>query len=225
MTKRKLQRFDENRSFPNMFFMPYEELMKGFPLKGKWRQDFFNNNNQLILELGCGKGEYTTGLARRYPENNYIGIDVKGARLWRGCKTSNEENMSNVAFLRAQIGLIQHYFAENEVSGLWITFPDPQPKRINEKNRLTSPNFLNKYRQILHKEAVIKLKTDNTALFEYTLKVIEKFGHKLLMHTFDLYNSNITTDAKDIQTHYEKMFLAEGVEIKYLEFQLNPAYE
>ncbi len=221
MPKKKLQRFAENRSFPNMFFVPYEELQKGFALKSEWGKSFFKNSNPIILELACGKGEYTVGLAERYPHQNYIGLDIKGARMWRGCKTSNEKNLSNVAFLRTQIGLINYYFGEAEISGLWITFPDPQLKRINEKKRLTSPSFLRRYARLLRPEAIIRLKTDNPVLFDYTLDVIKQEGHNLICSTYDLYESDLVTDARDIQTHYEAIFRRMGIKIKYLEFTLN----
>jgi tRNA (guanine-N7-)-methyltransferase len=225
MSKKKLQRFAENRTFRNMFFVPFEELAaNGFPLKGKWSPDFFGNTNPICLELGCGKGEYTVGLAGLYPNTNFIGIDVKGARMWRGCKTSNDRQMGNVAFIRSQIGLIEYYFGPDEISEIWITFPDPQPKRINEKKRLTSPPFLRRYAQILNRGGVIRLKTDNTPLFEYTLETIANDGHHLINHTFDLYASDWQTHARDIQTHYENIFRAQDIPVKFLEFQLNPEW-
>ena len=143
MGKDKLRRFAENETFANMFQMKYEDVKDGFYLKGKWREEFFKNDNPLVLELGCGKGEYTVGLAKQYPKKNFIGVDIKGARMWRGCKTSVDENINNVAFVRTHIQVLDMYFAENEVSEIWITFPDPQLKKPNK--RLTSPRFLDLY--------------------------------------------------------------------------------
>ena len=151
MGKNKLARFAENETFANLFQLTYEQITKeGFALKGKWNEDFFKNDNPIVLELGCGKGEYTVGLAKKYPNKNFIGIDIKGARLWRGCKTSNEDKMTNVAFVRTHIQMIESYFAENEVSEIWITFPDPQLKKPNK--RLTCERFLKLYKNILKQE-------------------------------------------------------------------------
>ena len=217
MTKRKLDRFEENATFPHLFQPSFETLTSGYSQKGRWHE-FFGNQHPLILELGCGKGEYTVALAKQYPGNNYIGIDIKGARIWRGARTSMENGQKNVAFLRMRIDLILNAFAENEASGIWITFPDPQPSKA--RKRLTSPMFLNRYRQILKPGSILQLKTDNLALFEYTLETIAEEKHELLMHTFDLYNSNLQEDVMLTQTHYEKLFLAEGIPIKYLRFRL-----
>lgn len=205
-----------------MFFVPFEELKDGFALKSSWGEKFFKNDNPIILELGCGKGEYTVGLAERYPKTNYIGLDIKGARMWRGCKTSNDKRLSNVAFLRTQIGLINHYFDSNEVSGIWITFPDPQLKLSDEKKRLTSPQYLRRYANVLMPNSIIRLKTDNPVLFDYTLDVIAKEEHTLICSTYNLYESSLVTDARDIQTHYEGIFRKMDIKIKYLEFSLNP---
>ncbi|MCD4747528.1 MAG: tRNA (guanosine(46)-N7)-methyltransferase TrmB [Bacteroidales bacterium] len=220
MTKSKLKNFTENKTFPNFLQPSYSEVINGISLKGKWVKDFFGNENPLILELGCGKGEYTIGLAKKHPNNNYIGLDIKGARMWRGCKTSVEDNMKNVAFIRTQIDLIENFFAHNEVSELWLTFPDPQLKKTKIKKRLTSPYFLSKYKNILITEGIIHLKTDNTTFFDYTLEVIKDFNHQLLYYTKDLYNSGITEDVADIKTFYEEMYLKERVSINYLKFRL-----
>jgi len=217
-----LARFAENETFPHLFQPGFEELQSGFELRGRWK-DFFENNNPLILELGCGKGEYTVALSAQYPCNNYIGIDIKGARLWRGAKTSLENGHKNVAFLRMRIDSILKAFAPHEISGIWITFPDPQPAK--SRKRLTSPMFLNRYAQLLRPESIIHLKTDSLAFFEYTLETIAGEGHKLLMHTFDLYNSNLNEDVMLTQTHYEKIFLAQGIPIKYLRFKLKARNE
>lgn len=217
MAKRKLERFAENSTFQHLFQPTFEELQSGFKLKGKWNE-FFGNNKPITLELGCGKGEYTLALAAQYPENNYLGIDIKGARLWRGAKTALENNNTNVGFLRMRIDMILNAFAPGEIDGIWITFPDPQPSKA--RKRLTSPIFLEHYVKILKPGSILHLKTDNTAFFEYTLATIASEGHELLMHTFDLYNSNLNEDVMLTQTHYEKIFLAQGVPIKYLRFKL-----
>lgn len=217
MTKRKQERFAETATFPHVIQPTFDEIHNNFPLKGKWA-GFFENTHPITLELGCGKGEYTIALAKQYPGNNYLGVDIKGARIWRGAKTAFEDGMKNVAFLRTRIDFIEHAFAENEVNSIWITFPDPQP--VKPRKRLTSPLFLNRYAGFLIPGGIIHLKTDNTEFFESTLEVIKEGNHHLLMHTFDLYNSNLEDDVMLTQTHYEKIFLAEDKPIKYLRFQL-----
>jgi tRNA (guanine-N7-)-methyltransferase len=217
VAKRKLERFAENATFPHLFQPTYDELQTGYKQKGQWH-GFFGNNHPIILELGCGKGEYTTALAALHPENNYIGIDIKGARLWRGAKTTVLNNYPNVAFLRMRIDMILCAFEPEEISGIWITFPDPQPHKA--RKRLTSPMFLERYKILLKPDSTIHLKTDNTGFFGYTLSTIASEGHHLLMHTFDLYNSNLQEDVMLTRTHYEKIFLAQGVPIKYLRFKL-----
>jgi tRNA (guanine-N7-)-methyltransferase len=217
VAKRKLERFAENSTFQHLFQPTFEELQSGFKLKGKWNE-FFGNNKPITLELGCGKGEYTVALAAQYPENNYLGIDIKGARLWRGAKTALENNNTNVGFLRMRIDMILDAFAPGEIDGIWITFPDPQPTKA--RKRLTSPMFLERYAKLLKPGSTLHLKTDNAGFFEYTLATIASEGHELLMHTFDLYNSNLQEDVMLTQTHYEKIFLAQGVPIKYLRFKL-----
>jgi len=220
VVKKKLLRFSENLTFPNMFQPQYVELKGGYHLRGKWKTDFFNNDHPITLELGCGKGEYTTGLAERYPEKNHIGIDIKGARMWKGCKYSNDRQLTNVAFIRTRINLIGFLFAPQEISEIWLTFPDPQPQLSREKKRLTSPDFLMRYKNILHPEHRIHLKTDDTGLFEYTLSVIETHGHDLLYMTKDVYDSDAPWEVKNITTFYEAMFLEEGKNINYLNFRL-----
>jgi tRNA (guanine-N7-)-methyltransferase len=220
-SKKKLQKFAENLTFPNLFQPDYEEIKDGFELKGKWGIDFFGNTNPIVLELGCGKGEYTVGLAAKYPGKNFIGVDVKGARLWRGCKTSNEENMKNVAFIRAKIQHIDHFFGPGEIDEVWITFPDPQPKNSKRNKRLTSQVFLNRYARIVKPDAVFHLKTDNEPLFDYTLEVIEENGHRLITAVKDLYHQEGFEEVKSIKTHYEKLFSEQGYDINYLKFRLN----
>ena len=223
--KRKLQQFAEVKTFEHFFESDYRSLTQaGFPLKGKWNSDFFKNDNPLILELGCGKGEYTVGLAQMFPENNYIGIDRKGARMWRGAKISLQENIDNVSFIRGQVQNIEHYFAPNEVSQIWITFPDPQLQSPRIRKRLTHPTFLEHYRNILKPNHFIHLKTDDDTFFEYTLEVIAEHHHQLLCCSYDLYNDeneNIGDEVRSIQTFYEKKWLKEEKKIKYLRFRLD----
>jgi tRNA (guanine-N7-)-methyltransferase len=222
VTKKKLLHFAENITFDNFIQLSYQEVISGVALKGKWKKNFFKNENPIILELGCGKGEYTVGLAEKYPDNNYIGLDMKGARMWRGCKTSQEKNLKNVAFIRTKIELIKYFFAKNEISEIWLTFPDPQPKKYKARKRLTSPHFLEIYNNILRPEGIIHLKTDNTGLFDYTLDVIKENGHQLLYLTKNLYYSGYNDDKILINTFYEKMFLEQNTPIKYLKFKLKP---
>ncbi|MED9963125.1 MAG: tRNA (guanosine(46)-N7)-methyltransferase TrmB [Bacteroidales bacterium] len=220
MGKNKLARFAENETFANLFQLTYEQITKeGFALKGKWNEDFFKNDNPIVLELGCGKGEYTVGLAKKYPNKNFIGIDIKGARLWRGCKTSNEDKMTNVAFVRTHIQMIESYFAQNEVSEIWITFPDPQLKKPNK--RLTCERFLSLYKNILKSEGIVHLKTDSQELYEYTKdEVLIPSKREILYNTNDLYNSDFKEDVIEIQTFYESMYLKIGKPITYLKFKL-----
>jgi tRNA (guanine-N7-)-methyltransferase len=218
MGKGKLQKFAENENFGNLFQPSYEDVSeKGFDLKGKWAKCFFKNNHPIVLELGCGKGEYTVGLAEKYPDKNFIGIDIKGARLWQGLKTSNEKNMPNVAFIRTKISNIELFFAKNEISEIWITFPDPQPKKENK--RLISAAFLDRYKNMLIQGAVIHLKTDDTMLYEYTLNdVVIAKNYPLLYHSDDLYGNDEELEVKEIRTFYEKTWLEMGKKIKYIRF-------
>ena len=226
MGHHKLQRFAENLTFPNLFQVGFDQLEKeGFALKGRWREQF-GNDNPITLELGCGKGDYTIALARIHPERNFIGVDIKGARLWRGAKTSNEEQMKNVAFIRTRIELIDRFFAENEVSEIWITFCDPQLKKPNK--RLTSPRFLDTYDRFLALGSVMHLKTDSQELYEYTLnEVLPTRDVEILASTNDLYNDNVSiqhnisilSEARMTQTFYEKMFLEQGMPITYIQWR------
>ena len=220
--KNKLNRFAENATFDNMFELNYEEIIDGFELKGNWKNKFFKNQNDLIIELGCGKGEYTTGLAQISPNKNFIGIDIKGARIWRGLVTTAEKKLNNVAFIRSKINLIEFFFGKNEVSEIWITFPDPHPSRIKEKRRLTSPQFIERYYNVLKPDGVIHLKTDNIIFFEYTLDVIKECGHELLYSTYDVYGEKNDEALTQIQTFYEKKWIKLGTKIKYLRFKLVP---
>ena len=218
--KNKLQHFAENATFDNMFELSYEEVIEGFEHKGNWNKVFFENDNSLVLELGCGKGEYTVGQAQMFPNKNFIGIDIKGARIWRGLKDTDENELKNVAFIRTRINLLEYYFDKNEVSEIWITFPDPHPSKIREKRRLTSPQFLKRYYDILKPDGVIHLKTDNIIFFEYTLDVIKEHGHELLYSTYDVYGEENDEVLTRIQTYYEKKWLENRTKIKYLKFRL-----
>jgi tRNA (guanine-N7-)-methyltransferase len=220
MTKRKLQRFADNETFPNVFQPKLVHPPVEHEMKGKWNERFFKNNQPIILELGCGRGEYTVNLATMFPKNNYIGIDFKGARLWRGAKTALENQMNHVGFLRIQIQNIENYFAPDEVSEVWITFPDPQPQTSRERKRLTSPRFLSMYKNILKDRGIIHLKTDNPGFYEYTMGVIMENNFTLLASTSDLYHSNLHDDVLNIKTTYEKIFLDQGAKICYLKFKL-----
>jgi len=225
VAKNKLTRFREINSFPNVI-QPHDKYpVPDYFLKGKWAGGHFGNSFPVILELGCGKGEYALELARNNPQKNFIGIDIKGERLWRGAKTAMEEGLPNVAFLRIQAERINHFFAPGEVSGIWLTFPDPQPRKPRQRKRLTSPAFLERYGKILTRKSPIHLKTDNRDLFEYTLQVIRQNKHRLLVHTYNLYGeeSQIYEPlVKEIQTYYEKIYLAQDLPIHYLKFVLNP---
>lgn len=224
MGKNKLSRFEENKSFLHLIQPTREEMLRGFSLKGRWNESFFKNNNPIVLELGCGKGEYTIGLGNKFPEKNFIGIDLKGARLWRGAKTVEENNLKNIGFLRTQIELIEHAFAENEVSEIWITFPDPQIKFRRKKHRLTNPEFLARYKKILQTKGSIHLKTDSEFLHGYTLGIIAANDYKTLISNHDIYNSStreLPSYLYDIQTHYERLFLKENKKITYIKFNLD----
>lgn len=213
MGKDKLRRFAEIATFENVI-----ELENGKPLKGNWTKLQFKNNNPLILELGCGKGEYTVNLAKLYPEKNFIGIDYKGNRIWRGAKTAIEENIPNVAFLRIQIENLLDYFSENEIDEIWITFPDPQPQISREKKRLTSPRFLEKYKSILKKGGIVHLKTDSDLLYIYTKEKVRELGLRIHVETNDLYASHPSDEVLSIKTYYEKKYLAQNKNINYLKF-------
>jgi tRNA (guanine-N7-)-methyltransferase len=190
-------------------------------LPGKWRELQFKNNNPLILEVGCGRGEYTIGMARLFPEKNFIGTDIKGARIWKGSTMAIEEDLHNVAFLRTYVERIEEQFAEQEVDEIWITFPDPRPKDRDIKKRLTAPPFLDKYVRIMKPGGIVHLKTDNLGLYEYTLEVLQERNAKDLIYTADLYNSDLQEHTMGIYTTYEKRYLADGVPIKYLQFKIS----
>ncbi|MBT6013634.1 MAG: tRNA (guanosine(46)-N7)-methyltransferase TrmB [Flavobacteriales bacterium] len=220
MAKNKLKKFSYMEKLPHVIQPETYEMKEDIPLKGKWIGGFFKNDNPIVLELGCGKGEYSVELAERYPNKNYIGVDIKGNRMWVGAQDSFEKKLNNIAFLRIRIENIIKCFAENEVSEIWITFPDPQIKRKRQSKRLTHPDFLKRYRTFLSEDTVINLKTDSQFLYGYTLGIIEGEGHELLDCTNDLYNVNQTRENLEIKTHYEKIYLEKGTQITYIKFRL-----
>lgn len=219
MGKNKLKKFKEMETLECVFQYPYDVLReKGFPLRGRWNTDYFHNDDPISLELGCGKGEYTVGLASRFPDKNYIGIDIKGARMWAGACQARDQRLSNVAFVRTSIELIDKFFAPGEVSEIWITFPDPQMKKV--RKRLTSTSFLHLYRKVLKDGGMVRLKTDSPFLYTYTRRLTELNGITPAVATDDLYNSGIDDDTPQIHTFYEQQWLDRGLTIKYLAFPL-----
>jgi|TARA_B100000768_G_scaffold10875_1_gene10750 tRNA (guanine-N7-)-methyltransferase len=221
LAKNKLKKFNDLETFSHVIQPSIDELRSNFNLKGNWRKHFFKNDNPIVLELGCGKGEYTVGLAKNFPEKNYLGIDIKGARIWAGASQALEEKLINVGFLRIRIDWIEMCFNSNEVDEIWITFPDPQIKKNRTTKRLTHPIFLKKYNNILKSNSKIHLKTDSQFLHGFTLGVIAGENHTLEDSTEDLYNSVELRDCSKIQTFYENMFLNKGMPITYLRFLLN----
>ncbi len=217
MARKKLQRFVLNAQAENF-------LEEGKPLyeniKGKWHSDFFRNTHPITLELACGRGEYTIGLATIFPDRNFIGVDMKGSRMWKASQTAIDNNISNVGLLRTTIDFLDKFFDDNEVDEIWITFPDPRPKDGTEHRRLTHPRYLNMYRKVLKSGGIINFKTDNQALFEWTLEVIQQENLEVLNCTFDLYNSPERPLAFDIQTTYEKKFLPITGRIFFVRFRL-----
>ena len=222
-SKNKLKRFKENEGFNNVFQPSREDLLNDkFNLKGNWNRLAFKNSNPIVVELGCGKGEYTVGLARMFPEKNFIGIDIKGARFWKGAKTSLSEKINNVLFVRAQIELIENIFLMDEINEIWITFPDPQIKYKRTKHRLVNIDFLNRYKNILIKGGIINLKTDNEFLHGYLIGLIQGMGDEIIYSNHDIYNcSGAPIEATAIQTYYESLYLTEDKPITYLKFRYN----
>ncbi|MGZ3866813.1 MAG: tRNA (guanosine(46)-N7)-methyltransferase TrmB [Bacteroidia bacterium] len=218
----KLEKFADFETFENCSFLPFEEIKQGHPLASKWRSDFFKNQNPIVLELGCGRGEYTIGLAKNNPDKNYIGVDVKGNRIWTGAKFALENKMSNVAFIRTRIDFIEYCFAKGEVDEIWLTFPDPQPQKTRTRKRLSNPMFLDRYRKILKPGGVLHLKTDSTSFYEYTLEVVAEQKLELIYSTSDLYINNPSgkEELTSIKTYYEKLFTEKGEKIKYCCFKL-----
>ncbi|MDE7443360.1 MAG: tRNA (guanosine(46)-N7)-methyltransferase TrmB [Muribaculaceae bacterium] len=221
MGKNKLKKFSEMEQLERVLQYPYGVLKeKGFPLRGHWHDEFFGNNNPIVLELGCGKGEYAVGLARRFPDKNFIGIDIKGARMYTGAKQAHLEGLGNVGFLRTNIELLPNFFAPGEVSEIWITFPDPQMRK--ERKRLTSTRFMQLYREVLKPDGIIHLKTDSPFLYTYTHNLVEQNGIVPIADTSDLYNTpGVLTDILEIRTHYEQQWLDRGLSIKYISFPLD----
>ncbi len=221
-SKNKLKRFKENETFVNVFQPTREEVVADqFPLKGKWNSDFFKNDHPIVLELGCGKGEYSVGLAERFPHKNFIGIDIKGARFWRGAKTAVENGLHNVAFVRTQIELIEHCFAANEVSEIWITFPDPQIKYKRTKHRMTNAAFLDNYKKILQTNGLMHLKTDSEFMHGYTLGLLHGAGHEVVYANHNIYkNEGAPAEVTGIQTFYESQYLEINKPITYIQFRI-----
>ncbi|WP_299118967.1 tRNA (guanosine(46)-N7)-methyltransferase TrmB [uncultured Tenacibaculum sp.] len=219
-SKNKLKRFKENETFANVLQPSREEVINNFSLKGKWNT-FFKNDNPIVLELGCGKGEYTIALAEKNPDKNFIGIDIKGARFWRGAKTALENNMDNVAFIRTQIELVDYIFAENEVDEIWITFPDPQIKYQRTKHRMTNAAFLRRYYHILKEGGFMNLKTDSEFMHGYTLGLLHGEGHEIIHANHNVYkNEGAPEEVTSTQTFYEKQYLEIGKPITYIRFKL-----
>lgn len=214
MGKDKLRRFAEVATFKNVV-----QLDAGKALKGKWAMNFFGNNNPVILELACGKGEYTVNLARMFPDINFVGVDYKGNRIWRGAKTALEEGITNVGFLRIQIETILEHFAEKEIDEIWITFPDPQPQDSREKKRLTNPKFLEKYKAILKDNGLMHLKTDNDDFYAYTIEQIDLLNFPKIKETTDLYHSDLVDEVLSIKTYYERKYLADNKNINYVQWR------
>lgn len=226
MGKNKLAKFADMASFPHVFQFSSEQLRKTctFEMRGSWRQNFFRNDHPIVLELGCGKGEYTVQMAKLFPDKNFIGVDIKGARMWTGAKESFEQGLENLAFLRSDIGMIEHFFSEGEVNEIWLTFPDPQMKKTNK--RLTSTNFLRKYQKILLPGGRIHLKTDSNFMFVYTSETVKLNKYPVEFATDDLYALNlINNPVLEIKTYYERQWLQRGLTIKYICFLLEPRSE
>ncbi|PKQ62798.1 tRNA (guanosine(46)-N7)-methyltransferase TrmB [Labilibaculum filiforme] len=219
MGKNKLQRFAEMKSFENVFQPTHNEVWEtNYQLKGKWNKEVFKNNHPIVLEVGCGKGEYTVGLAKQFPNKNFIGIDIKGARIFCGAKEARDTGLTNVAFIRTYAELLQSIFEAEEIAEIWITFPDPQMKKVGK--RLTGTRFLKLYSNLLSKDGIIHLKSDSNFLYEYTKYVIAENKLKVLVDTDDLYRSGKADEILSIRTYYEQQFLTRGIPIKYQKFML-----
>ena len=221
MSKGKLAKFADMETYENVFQYPFSVVSDvPFDMRGHWNEQYFKNNNPIVLELGCGKGEYTVGLAKRYPHMNFIGVDIKGARMWTGATLALQEGLKNVAFLRTNIEIIDRFFAPNEVQEIWLTFSDPQMK--NPRKRLSSTFFMERYRRFLKDNGIIHLKTDSNFLFTYTNYMVDHNQLPVELKTSDLYKQEdqIYSEAASIQTYYETMWLARGLNIKYIKFHL-----
>lgn len=226
MAKRKLQQFAEVAEMDCVIQPTMDDVKcNDFHLKGKWNEEFFKNDNPIVLELGCGKGEYAVGMGKKYPNKNFIGVDIKGARIWQGATIVTEENLSNIGFLRTKIDFIDSFFAENEIYEIWLTFSDPQPKKPNK--RLSSRIFIEKYLKFLKPKGIVHLKTDSDLLFESTLEQIKEHNYHSILSSWDLYDELVdqldedTQEILAIKTHYEKLFSSRGYKIKYCKFTIN----
>ncbi len=218
MSRRKLEKFAVNKLRKNVI-EPGKPLFGA--MKGEWNTRYFERDAPLVLELACGRGEYTIGLARKFPDRHFIGVDIKGDRIWKGSGIALEEDLTNVAFLRTQIDLLEDHFEPGEVSEIWITFPDPRPKERDEKRRVVHPRFLEIYKKIIQPEGWVRLKTDNTGLFQYALEVLEERNDVSdLSFTWDVYHSDLRDECHEIRTRYEEKFSREGHDIKYLKFRI-----
>ena len=220
MAKNKLKKFAQMEDYPHVHQPDFEVLEQGYAMKGNWKKEFFKNENPLVLELGCGMGEYSVGLAEKFPDKNFLGVDIKGARMWQGATDAIEKNLKNVGFLRIRIDWIEYCFAKGEVDEIWITFPDPQMKKRRGVKRLTHPEFLKRYNTILKQEGLIHLKTDSQFLHGFTLGIITGKNHILEDSTHDLYGSPVKREHMEIKTHYEQIYLDRGLPITYLRFKL-----
>jgi tRNA (guanine-N7-)-methyltransferase len=219
--KNKLKKFKEFGELERVFQPDFHLMLKNdFHLKGKWNIEVFNNNHPIVLELGCGKGEYTIGLSQNFPDKNFIGVDIKGARMWKGAKESNEKNLLNSAFLRTRIELIRSFFGKDEISEIWLTFPDPQLKERRKNKRLSSSKFLSLYQHFIVNQGLIHLKTDSHELYHYTLSLAKNNKFEILIASEDLYASGFIDDILGIKTYYENQFLEKGMNIHYLKFKL-----
>ena len=220
--KDKLRRFAENETFHNVIQPQFSEVFNiDYKLKNKWHANYWKNSNPIVLELGCGKGEYTVELAKKFPNKNFIGIDIKGARFWRGAKTAIENEIPNIAFIRTRIEFLESFFGANEIAEIWITFPDPQLEKRRTKKRLTSSRFLNMYKNVLKKDGCIHLKTDSKELHTYTNEILEYNNQTILRKTKDVYNSEILDEILSIKTFYEQGYIEKGKTITYIQFTIS----
>lgn len=222
---KKIMRWNEMESFPNVIQPKFNEVFEvDYKYKGQWQSGVFKNNNPIVLELGCGRGEYSVGLGSYFPNKNFIGLDIKGARIWKGAKQAIDQKLNNIFFIRTHIDMITSFFAPNEIDEIWITFPDPQPQESRTRKRLTAPMFIERYKQLLKPNGIIHLKTDNEGFFRYTLEEIERNNFNLIEHTFNLYDEEIknldqkTQEILSIKTYYENLFSKKGHKIHYLKF-------